>query len=74
MATGPASALRITDELAAQGALRGSHLLPSVRGELLARLGRTEEAVSELTTAAALVANDRQRQVLLDKAARLREG
>ena len=73
MATGPASALRIADELAAQGALRGSHLLPSVRGELLARLGRTEEAVSELTTAAALAGNDRQRQVLLDKAARLRE-
>jgi predicted RNA polymerase sigma factor len=73
MATGPASALRIADELASQGALRGSHLLPSVRGELLARLGRTEEAVSELTTAAALVGNDRQRQVLLDKAARLRD-
>ncbi|MGO4534139.1 RNA polymerase sigma factor [Leifsonia sp. 2MCAF36] len=72
MATGPASALRIADELAAQGALRGSHLLPSVRGELLARLGRTEEAVSEFTAAAALVGNDRQRQVLLDKAARLR--
>jgi len=74
MATGPASALRIADELAAQGALRGSHLLPSVRGELLARLGRTEEAVSELTAAAALAGNDRQRQVLLDKASRLRDG
>ncbi|WP_374010325.1 RNA polymerase sigma factor [Leifsonia sp. LS-T14] len=73
MATGPASALRIADELAAQGALRGSHLLPSVRGELLARLGRTEEAVSELSAAAALAGNDRQRQVLLEKAARLRD-
>ena len=72
MAMGPASALRIADALAAQGALRGSHLLPSVRGELLARLGRTEEAVSELTAAAALAGNDRQRQVLLQKAALLR--
>lgn len=73
MATGPANALRIADELAARGALRGSHLLPSVRGELLARLGRTEEAVSELTTAAGLTANERERDVLLAKAARLRD-
>src|SRR5690606_10826948 len=41
-AVGPASALRIVDELAEAGALRGSYLLPSVRGELLAQLGRTE--------------------------------
>jgi predicted RNA polymerase sigma factor len=74
MATGPASALRIADELAERGVLRGSHLLPSVRGELLARLGRTEEAVSELTTAARLAGNERERSVLLGKAARLREG
>jgi len=73
MATGPANALRIADELAARGALRGSHLLPSVRGELLARLGRTEEAVSELTAAAGLTANERERDVLLAKAARLRD-
>ena len=72
MATGPANALWIADELAAQGALQGSHLLPSVRGELLARLGRTDEAVSELTAAAGLAANDRERDVLLAKAARLR--
>ncbi|WP_348788016.1 RNA polymerase sigma factor [Leifsonia sp. NPDC080035] len=74
MATGPASALRIVDELVAQGALRGSHLLPSVRGELLAQLGRTQEAVSELSAAAALAGNDRERDVLLGKAARLRDG
>ncbi|GAA2065171.1 RNA polymerase sigma factor [Leifsonia soli] len=73
MATGPANALRIADDLAARGALRGSHLLPSVRGELLARLGRTEEAVSELTTAPGLTANERERDVLLAKAARLRD-
>jgi RNA polymerase sigma factor (sigma-70 family) len=71
MATGPATALAIVDQLASEGALRGSHLLPSVRGELLARLGRIEEARSELTTAASLAANDRERQVLLDKAAAL---
>ncbi|MGO4593556.1 RNA polymerase sigma factor [Leifsonia sp. 2TAF2] len=73
MATGPASALRIVDALVAQDALRGSHLLPSVRGELLAQLGRTDEAVSELTTAAGLTANERERDVLLAKAAHLRD-
>lgn len=72
MATGPANALRIADALVAQGALRGSHLLPSVRGELLAQLGRMDEAVSELTAAAGLTANERERDVLLAKAARLR--
>ncbi len=71
MATGPANALRIVDGLAHEGALRGSHLLPSVRGELLARLGRTDEARSELLTAAGLAGNDRQRDVLLAKAAAL---
>jgi RNA polymerase sigma factor (sigma-70 family) len=71
MATGPANALRIVDALAAQGALRGSHLLPSVRGELLSRLGRAEEAREELTAAARLTANDREREVLLKKAAAL---
>lgn len=71
MATGPAAALRLVDRLVEAGALRGSHLLPSVRGELLARLGRTEEARSELTAAAGLAANRRQREVLLAKAAAL---
>ncbi|MFB2600174.1 RNA polymerase sigma factor [Herbiconiux sp. P17] len=71
MAVGPASGLRIVDELSATGALAGSYLLPSVRGELLARLGRVPEARSELTTAAGLAANDRERQVLLDKASAL---
>ena len=71
MATGPATALAIVDKLSSEGALRGSHLLPSVRGELLARLGRTEEARSELTTAASLAANEREREVLRAKAAAL---
>ncbi|QEV99314.1 RNA polymerase sigma factor [Microbacterium caowuchunii] len=70
MATGPATALRIVDGLADQ--LRGSHLLPSVRGELLTRLGRTEEARSELLAAAGLTANERESAVLRAKADALR--
>jgi len=71
MATGPANALRIVDALAADGSLRGSHLLPSVRGELLARLGRTDEARGELLDAARLAGNDREAEVLRRKAAAL---
>jgi len=71
MATGPANALRIVDRLVAEGALRGSHLLPSVRGELLARLGRAEEARSELIAAAALAGNHRTSALLRAKAAAL---
>lgn len=73
MATGPATALKIIDGLSEQGVLRGSHLLPSVRGELLAQLGRTREALSELRSAAQLAGNERERDVLLAKAARLRD-
>jgi predicted RNA polymerase sigma factor len=64
MALGPAAALRIVDDLVAGGQLAGSHLLPSVRGELLARMGRTREATSELTHAARLCGNARERAVL----------
>ena len=71
MAVGPASGLAIVDRLHFEGALRASHLLPSVRGELLARLGRTEEARSELITAAGLTANSREEAVLRAKAAAL---
>lgn len=71
MTRGPEPALQMVDDLAREGALRGSHLLPSVRGELLARLGRPQEARSELLAAASLVANDQQRKVLLAKAAAL---
>ena len=71
MATGPANALRIVDRLASEGVLRGSHLLPSVRGELLARLGRLDEARSELITAARLAGNEREGAVLRAKAAAL---
>lgn len=71
MATGPANALRIVDGIATDGALRGSYLLPSVRGELLTRLGRTEEAKAELIAAADLAANERESAVLRAKAAAL---
>jgi predicted RNA polymerase sigma factor len=70
MATGPASALRIIDEIAASGALTGYHLLPATRGELLLRLGRDEEARSEFSTAARLAGNDRERALLEAKASR----
>ena len=69
MATGPATALALVDRLAQQGELRGSHLLPSVRAELLLRLGRREEARSEFTAAAGLAGNDREREVLQRRAA-----
>ncbi|KJL22558.1 putative ECF RNA polymerase sigma factor SigI [Microbacterium oxydans] len=68
MATGPASALRIIDELSDSGVLRGYHLLPATRGELLRRLGREEEARSEFATAAMLAGNDRERTLLERKA------
>jgi RNA polymerase sigma factor (sigma-70 family) len=71
MASGPGQALDIVDDLAASGRLSGSHLLPSVRGELLRRLGRTAAARTELELAARLCRNTRERSVLLRKAAAL---
>jgi RNA polymerase sigma factor (sigma-70 family) len=71
MASGPAPALLIVDELVAQDRLPGSHLVPTVRGELLARLGRLPEARAELQRAARWCANQRERSVLLGKAAAL---
>jgi predicted RNA polymerase sigma factor len=69
MAEGPATGLALVDGLAARGALPMSHLLPSVRGELLARLGRAEEAAAAFREAAVLATNERIRAVLLAKAA-----
>ncbi len=71
MAHGPAPALLLVDELVGGGSLAGSHLLPSVRGELLRRLGRPDEARSELRSAIALCGNDRERAVLEGKLAAL---
>ena len=67
MAQGPAAALSIVDGLQAAGALPGSHLLPSVRGELLRRLGRDGEARAELERAVTLCGNQRERAVLQRK-------
>ncbi len=69
MAAGPAAALAIVDDLAGERALAVGHLLPSVRGELLARLGRDEEAREAFALAAARTQNARERAVLLAKAA-----
>ncbi|TVZ01794.1 sigma-70 family RNA polymerase sigma factor [Trebonia kvetii] len=71
MARGPAEGLLIVDQLVADGALSGSHLLPSVRGELLARLDRGNEAQAELERAAALCGNERERTVLRRKIAEI---
>ncbi|MEU1496360.1 RNA polymerase sigma factor [Streptomyces sp. NPDC005732] len=64
MADGPGPALDIVDALAAEPALRDYHLLPSVRGDLLARLGRTGEARAEFERAAGLARNERERELL----------
>jgi RNA polymerase sigma factor (sigma-70 family) len=71
MASGPRDALAIVDELVASDRLAGSYLLPSVRGQLLARLGRESEARAELELAARLCRNVRERSVLLRQAAAL---
>jgi RNA polymerase sigma factor (sigma-70 family) len=69
MAFGPAAGLALVDELRSDPALRHYHLLPSVRGDLLAKLGRTTEARSEFEKAAALTSNARERELLLERAA-----
>ncbi|MGN6609314.1 MAG: DUF6596 domain-containing protein, partial [Jatrophihabitans sp.] len=69
MADGAAAALPIVDALAARPELRRYHLLPSVRGDLLSRLGRTDEARAEFERAAAMTANERERAHLLARAA-----
>jgi predicted RNA polymerase sigma factor len=70
MAFGPEAALELVDELASEPALRSFHLLPTVRGDLLAKLGRAKEARVEFERAAALTQNSREREVLLERAAR----
>ena len=72
MAFGPAAGLEIVDALAAEPALRQYHLLPSVRGDLLAKLGRFEEARREIERAAALTRNTKERELLLQRVATLR--
>jgi RNA polymerase sigma factor (sigma-70 family) len=68
MAFGPEAGLELADDLAATGLLDGYHLLPSVRGDLLAKLGRQQEAREELERAAAMTENARERELLLERA------
>jgi RNA polymerase sigma factor (sigma-70 family) len=72
MAFGPAAGLVHVDALAGEPALQRYHLLPSVRGDLLAKLGRDEEARAEFERAASLTLNEPERALLLDRARRLR--
>ncbi len=69
MAAGPAAGLAIVDALRSEPALRGYHLLPSVRADLLAKLGRHDEARIEFEQAAALTRNMRERAFVLERAA-----
>jgi predicted RNA polymerase sigma factor len=69
MAFGPAAGLELVDSLTAEPALQSYHLLPSVRGDLLAKLGRADEARGEFERAASLTRNTRERDLLLGRAA-----
>jgi RNA polymerase sigma factor (sigma-70 family) len=71
MAFGPAAGLAIVDRLTSEPSLEGYHLLPTVRGDFLAKLGRKAEARAELERAAALTRNTSERDLLLERAAAL---
>jgi predicted RNA polymerase sigma factor len=75
MAFGPAAGLELVDALTSEPSLKAYHLLPSVRGDLLAKLGRFDEARPEFERAASLTRNSRERDLLLERAAAcVREG
>ncbi|HEY3974279.1 MAG TPA: RNA polymerase sigma factor [Candidatus Sulfotelmatobacter sp.] len=74
MASGPAAGLAFVDALTNDPALEGYHLLPSVRGDLLRKLGRLSEARAEFARAASLTRNTRERNLLLDRARACEEG
>lgn len=69
MASGPAAGLALVDALTSEPSLQSYHLLPSVRGDLLAKLGRRDEARGEFERAASLTRNARERTLLLARAA-----
>lgn len=69
MAFGPAAGLEIVDALMSERSLQSYHLLPSVRGDFLAKLGRFEEARAEFERAASLTRNARERELMLERAA-----
>ncbi|MGZ8829689.1 MAG: RNA polymerase sigma factor [Thermoanaerobaculia bacterium] len=73
MAFGPAAGLELVDTLTSETSLKNYHLLPSVRGDLLAKLGRIEEARAEFERAASLTRNGRERELLLARAAACRQ-
>jgi len=68
MASGPQAGLELVDALTSEPALDGYHLLPSVRGDLLAKIGRLDEARQEFQRAASLTRNGRERDLLLERA------
>jgi predicted RNA polymerase sigma factor len=68
MAFGPAEGLAIVDRLQSQRVLADYHLLPAVRGDLLEKLGRREEAAAEFKRAAGMTRNVRERELLLKRA------
>jgi RNA polymerase sigma factor (sigma-70 family) len=70
MAFGPEAGLALLDEIADEKALADYHLLPSVRGDLLAKAGRADEAAAEFRRAAEMTSNERERELLLSRAAR----
>jgi RNA polymerase sigma factor (sigma-70 family) len=74
MAFGPAAGLELVDALTSEPSLKGYHLLPAVRGDLLAKLGRFDEARVECERAASLTRNSRERELLLDRAAACARG
>jgi len=74
MASGPAAGLELADALTSEPSLRAYHLLPSVRGDLLAKLGRFDEARAEFERAASLTRNRRERELLLERAAACARG
>ena len=69
MAFGPAAGLELADALLSEPSLKGYYLLPAVRGDFLTKLGRFDEARAELARAASLTRNERERQLLLERAA-----
>ena len=72
MAFGPAAGLQLVDTLLSEPSLESYHLLPSVRGDLLAKLGRHDEARVEFKRAASLTRNARERDLLLERAGEVR--
>lgn len=69
MAFGPTFGLQIIDELRAEPSLQGYHLLPSVRGDLLVKLGRFDEACAEFEQAISMTQNAREQALLMKRAA-----